>query len=408
MKTWQRRFKRSFTVLVRSILFLVILSIGTTTVMLMDETSGLALTDLSNASVRLIATSTEGKTLYAVLQGGLQADGIYRSEDNGHTWQRAGVGPDAAINALAIHPNSDDVIFAGTVGGPVITKNNLWRSDDGGQTWRKFFLSLPAHPDGNVPAVTALAISVDQPERLYVGTEGQGVYQFDVGADGQGYSLIGGVTFHSVNVKDLAIGASGEVYALTDDGVFVTHDNATWQTVTTPPEMLLDIAGAEAQSLYAMGYTGNLYRLNNDGENWQQVGGPWWSIPNASIRGTALTVDPQDSNHAVVSTAYEIDNRLVSGSLYETQDGGHNWAKVADAKGLSHQLLIGDGTVFSVTPDGLVEYGRSVPGSTGLLTNLRQFLPSYGQALVILLTTILASLILFGRMDWMPELRSSS
>jgi photosystem II stability/assembly factor-like uncharacterized protein len=129
-----------------------------------------------------MTVTMDHEILYATLADDSQA-GIYRSNDNGRTWQLVSSGPGVTLNALTVHPANQKVLYAGAAGGPV----DLWRSDDGGQTWRKFFLSLPGNVDGLIPAVTALAVDPYQPEALFIGTDGQGVYRFDVGSDGFGY-----------------------------------------------------------------------------------------------------------------------------------------------------------------------------------------------------------------------------
>ena len=138
-------------------LFALILSLGTLATLMMGETEGLALVNLSGASVRVVATSADSDVVYAALSNGPQSASIYRSDDNGHTWQLVSAGPGAAVNALAVRPGDNAVLYAGTAGGPAATTDSLWRSDDGGWTWHRFAMILPANPDGELPAVDALA-----------------------------------------------------------------------------------------------------------------------------------------------------------------------------------------------------------------------------------------------------------
>ena len=139
-------------------LFTLILSLGTFSALIVGETKGLALADLYGMPVRAIAAAAHGDVMYAALAGGQRVAGIYRSEDNGGTWQRMGSGPNAEINTLAAHPSQQTVLYAGTVGGQAATTDSLWRSYDGGRTWHKSILGLPASPEGLLPAVTALVV----------------------------------------------------------------------------------------------------------------------------------------------------------------------------------------------------------------------------------------------------------
>ena len=158
---------RALNLIVRIGLFTLILSLGTMAALVTGETQGLALADMSSASVRAVATDVSGEVLYAGLVGGPQPTGIYRSEDNGRTWQMVSSGPGVAVNALAVHPANDAVLYAGTSGGPAATTYSLWRSVNGGQSWHSFTLGLPADAYGMIPTVTALAIDPNQPEMLY-------------------------------------------------------------------------------------------------------------------------------------------------------------------------------------------------------------------------------------------------
>jgi photosystem II stability/assembly factor-like uncharacterized protein len=384
------------------------LGLGTAMTLWLAETPSLALADLSDAPVRVVTTNAAGEVLYAVLNGQPQLDGLYRSHDAGQSWQFIGPGPAADINALITHPTNESVLFAGSPGGPVTTTNNLWRSDDAGQSWYRFFLSLPAHPDGLIPAVTTLAIDPDQPHVLYVGTDGQGVYRFDVGPNGHGYSLVGGVLFHNMRIKRLVVGADSQIYALTDKALFVTNNGDTWHELALPPELPYDlvIAAGNPYPLYSIASSGAVYRSIDKGQSWLQVGGDWWTIPDATLQGTALTINKQDANHVAISTAYQVNDRLVGGSIYETRDAGQNWIKVADANGVVTQLAIDNNVIYAAAPEGLVRYREPAQSNVWQpLTDLVALLHLNGaQILVLLLTMGLAGLILWGRTEWLLKL----
>ena len=408
MHTWQSRVRTGLLRIIRSILFLITLVLGTTAVMLMGETSGLALADLSNASVLTVTTAGDG-VMFAVLQNGPQADGIYRSDDRGLTWRRVGAGPNGVMTTLVAHPINDAVLFAGTEGGPVTATNNLWRSDDGGKTWHEFFISLPAHPDGLVPAVTALAIDPTQPHKLFIGTAGLGVYLFDIGDNGLGYSLVGGVSAHRMQVKDLVIGERNRVYALTEAGLFVTGDGQAWHDLPFPVERPVDVT-VTGNSLYAAAESGEVYHSSDGGQTWSQIGDNWPALSEARLQATAISVDQDNPNHVVVSTAYNIGGQLVGGSIYETHDTGREWVKVGEAKGVITQLMITNGRVYGVSSTGLTPYGPPIqPAQNGIWDRLG--LPAYltsAQVLVMMATLGLASIILFGRLEWVRSLQTSS
>jgi photosystem II stability/assembly factor-like uncharacterized protein len=389
--------------IVRIVLFTLILGAGTMAALVTGEKPGLALADLSGASVQAVATSTQGDVLYASLVGGPQPTGVYRSDDNGRTWQIISSGPGVAVNALAVHPGDDVVLYAGTAGGPAATTHSLWQSVNGGQTWRSFTLGLPTDPYGMVPGVTALAVDPNQPGVLYVGTDGQGVYRFDEAS--RGYELIGGISLYNAHVNSLVISLDGRVYALTGDGLFVTGGQ-TWQKLESLPELAVSLAVApgDPQVLYAGGASTGAFRAADGGQTWERISNGLDIIPGTALRVTALAVDEGDSNHVVLATAYGVGSRLARGGIYESTDAGLNWAKLAEADGVVMNLTFNQGVVYAATAKGLARYGEPTSSASivslpdlRLLTN-----PSGVQMLILVLTIALAGLALVGREEWVP------
>ena len=399
--------KHMLNLIIRIGLFNLILGLGIVIALVVGEKSGLALTDLSHTPVQTIVAAKNGDVLYTALNNGSQPGGVYRSDDDGRTWQLVSPKSNLAFDVLAVHPTNDAILYGGTAGGPVAATNNLWRSEDGGQTWHKLSLNLPANSDAVIPGVTALALDPAQPELLYVSTAGQGVYRFDVGSESPGYNLVGDLSLHDAHVNDLVIGMDHRVYALTNDGLFA-NDNESWKKLEALPEVPISLAVAptEPQTLYAGGPSSGVYRSTNGGQSWDRIGGDWWLLPGAALRGTALAVDEQDASHVAVTTAYGIGNRLVGGSIYETYDSGRNWIKIADAHDVVTQLTIDDEAIYAAAPSGLVRYGGPAePAAPAPLADLHSLTnPTGTQMLVLVLTFGLAGLVLLTRLEWIMSL----
>lgn len=353
--------RRILNLIARIGLLTLILILGTMVVPLMDETEGLALADLSGASVRAMATSAHGDVLYAGLTGGLQPAGVYRSDDNGRTWQLVSSGPGPAMNALAVHPVNDTVIYAGTVGGPAATTDSLWRSDDGGRTWHGFTMILPANPDGELPAVNALAVDPNQPGVLYVGTDGHGVYRVEDDEGRNSYKLVGGLSLYAAHVNSVVVGPDSRVYALTDEGFFAT-DGDTWQKLSLPELAVgLAVAPDDPQTLYAGCVSTGAYQTTDGGQTWKPISSGLEMIPGAALRVTALAVDEQEPNHVVAATAYGVGGfavQFVPWGIYESHDAGRSWTKLAEADEVVMQLTINRGVVSAATANGLARYGE--------------------------------------------------
>ena len=98
--------------------------------------------------------------------------GVYRTGDGGRTWRHTlYAGPQSGISDLAADAKDGRTVYAGvwqfrrlpwsfTSGGQV---DGLYKSVDGGQTWRKLGGGLPAPPIGRI----GVAIAPSDPQRVY-------------------------------------------------------------------------------------------------------------------------------------------------------------------------------------------------------------------------------------------------
>jgi photosystem II stability/assembly factor-like uncharacterized protein len=401
--------KRTLNLLTRIGLFTLILSLGTLAALVTGETPGLALADFSGASIRAVTTAGDGQALYAGLVGGIQPTGIYRSDDGGRTWQMVNSGPGVGVNALAVHPSSDVVLYAGTAGGSATTTHSLWRSVNGGQTWRSFTLDLPSDAYGMVPTVTSLAVDPNQPGVLYVGTDGQGVYRFDDGRSS--YELVGGASLHNAHVKGLVVSPDSRMYALTDEGLFVTY-GSSWQRLESLPELAVSLAVApqDSQVLYAGGSSMGIYRSTDSGQNWQPVSSGLEVIPGVALRVTALAVEERDPNHVVAATAYGVGSRLAHGGIYESSDAGLSWTRLGEADGIVNSLTFNQGLVYAATANGLARYETQTTSSPAVFLPDLSLLanPNGVQVLILVLTAALAGLALLGRGEWVSGRRQAA
>src|SRR5471030_2586387 len=101
-------------------------------------------------------------TLYA----GTNGQGVWRSLDNGETFQRscAGMFMEAEVRALAVHPSLPWVLYAGTDAG-------LYRTGNGGEHWDR--LNTPFDPGNGWPsgiAIWSLLIHPNNPGLIFAGT----------------------------------------------------------------------------------------------------------------------------------------------------------------------------------------------------------------------------------------------
>jgi Tol biopolymer transport system component/photosystem II stability/assembly factor-like uncharacterized protein len=66
-------------------------------------------------------------------------DGVYKSADGGKTWKNMGLGDGQQISAILIDPNDPDRVFVAVLGHPygANEERGVFRTTDGGKTWKK-------------------------------------------------------------------------------------------------------------------------------------------------------------------------------------------------------------------------------------------------------------------------------
>jgi photosystem II stability/assembly factor-like uncharacterized protein len=70
-------------------------------------------------------------------------NGLYRSTDGGKTWEHKGLAETAHIGRIVIHPTNPDIVYVAALGrlwGPN-PERGLYKTTDGGRTWRQLFLN---------------------------------------------------------------------------------------------------------------------------------------------------------------------------------------------------------------------------------------------------------------------------
>ncbi len=92
-------------------------------------------------------------------------DGVYKSTDGGKTWQHMGLKESERVSAIAIHPQNPDIVYIGALGhafGPN-EERGVFMTTDGGKTWSKTLYIDNQH------GVADLDIDPTNPNILYAG-----------------------------------------------------------------------------------------------------------------------------------------------------------------------------------------------------------------------------------------------
>ncbi len=94
-----------------------------------------------------------------------QGNGMYRSSDGGRTWSRIGLADSQQIARIRVHPTDPDVVYVAALGHPYgpNAERGLFRSKDGGKTWKRI---LSRNNDSDTGAVD-VAFDPTNPNILY-------------------------------------------------------------------------------------------------------------------------------------------------------------------------------------------------------------------------------------------------
>ncbi|MBV9072976.1 MAG: transcriptional regulator [Acidobacteria bacterium] len=268
-----------------------------------------ALPALDGKSVRALAMApSDSKTLVA---GAL--DGLFETHDGGEKWKR--ISPEKSaelknIESLAIDPADPEVVYAGTWHLP-------WKTVDGGKSWHNIKNGVIDDSD-----VFSIIIDPAQPQVVYA-SACSGIYKSD--NSGELFHKIQGIPFSARRTRVLKQDPShpNVVYAGTTEGLFKTIDaGASWRRITSGEVIVNDVLVDSHDSnrvLLATDRSGVL--ASNDG-------GSSFETSNAGFahrQVAALIADPEDSSALYAGLV----NDKQYGGVFESRDRGTHWKQIS-------------------------------------------------------------------------------
>lgn len=218
-------------------------------------------------------------------------DGVYRSDDNGRSWEAASHGlTQRHVRWLAYHPHISDLEFAGTEPAA------LFVSRDGGASWQERpEVSALRHQHGwwlpYSPQAGCVRGFAFHGSRAYAAVEVGGVLR----SDDRGETW------------QLAAGSNGRPQFGQPPAQQIHPDV---HSVATHPQSA-DLVFAPTG--------GGFYRSSDGGVSWQAV------LGNCYVR--AVWVDERDPQHLVLGPSDGPSGR--NGRIVHSSDGGQSWAEVA-------------------------------------------------------------------------------
>ena len=255
----------------------------------------------------IVCSSTDPDLYYAAGADG----GIWKTTNGGQSWiPLTDQMPTSAMGALAIDPNDDNVVYAGT--GEANYANHsryglgVFRTTDGGQTWTHLAAS-----DFAGRCFSKLVVNPLSTDNLYAAITPAG--GFPARAAARGHSQ--------------ADGPVG-VFKSTDAGV-------TWTQLTNglPAIDATDLAidPVNPSVLYAaigdiFGDPENgVYKTTDGGASWTKLGG---GLPTHSFGRVSVAVSPSDPDVVyaiIVAKADESGDGAVTHNVFRSDDAGTTW-----------------------------------------------------------------------------------
>ncbi len=246
--------------------------------------------------------------------------GMWRSDDGGRTWRNIGLRDGRHIIRIVIHPKNPDVVWVAVMGhlfGPNETRG-VYKTTDGGRNWKRVLFV------NNQTGASDLVMEPGNPDVLYAGTWRliRTPYSLESGGEGSGLwkSTDGGETWKNISTeKGLPKGTWGIV------GVAVAPSN--------PEKIYAIIENA----------SGGLFTSSNGGESWTLVSNDN-NIRQRAWYYTKVFVDPKNENLVYAPNV----------GFMRSRDGGKTFQSVRTPHGDHHDLWIDpeNGNRMIVADDG--------------------------------------------------------
>ena len=247
--------------------------------------------------------------------------GIWRSDDGGRSWKQIGLNDTRHIARIVIHPKNPDIIWVAAVGhlfGPN-QERGVYKTIDGGKTWKKVLFS--DKQSGSID----LVMEPGNPSVLYASTWTvlRTPYSLESGGRGSALwkSIDGGETWQKLNDKK---GFPGKT-VIGNIGIAVSASN---------PERVYALVESEK---------GGLLKSDDAGETWTNISTDQ-NIRQRAWYYSRIFVDPKNPDIVYALNA----------NLYRITDGGKTLKQINTPHGDHHDLWIDpeDGNRMIVADDG--------------------------------------------------------
>ncbi|MCJ7487584.1 MAG: hypothetical protein MUQ25_15660 [Candidatus Aminicenantes bacterium] len=229
---------------------------------------------------------------------------------------------------------------------------NLWKTTDNGLTWRPIFENQPA------PGIGDVALAPSRPETIWLGTgvdlkkprnftmPGTGVFRSDDGgATWRSLGLrdsyhIGKIDVHPTNPDIAFVAVHGHYWTTNPNrGLYRTLDGGvTWEHVLFVSERTgandVVIAPSDPSVVYATtwenypgvsGPSSGVWKSEDAGKTWRRLGGGLPAGPKTGRIGVAVSASDPAKAYVLVDNLNKDETRAAE--VYKTTDGGATWSR---------------------------------------------------------------------------------
>ena len=226
--------------------------------------------------------------------------GVWKTNDGGNNWKNISdkyFG--GSIGAVAVAPNDESVLYVGegeeTMRGNVSEGlGGMWRSDDGGRSWKniglkntRHIVKIIVHPtNSNIVWVAAMG-------HLFGPNEERGIYK----------TIDGGKTWNKVLYVNEQTGCSDIIMEPNNPSVLYA---GTWHVIRTP------------YSMESGGDGSGLWKSVDGGETWTNISSKK-GLPKGVWGIVTVTVAASNTDKVYAM----VEN--VKGGLFVSNDGGETW-----------------------------------------------------------------------------------
>ncbi len=255
--------------------------------------------------------------------------GIWKTEDAGKTWKKAGLEKSRHVARLVTHPDDYNTVYAAVLGNiyKPTEERGVYKSTDGGKNWKKVLFS-----NAQSGAVD-LIMDPNNPRILYASTWNVQRTPYSLSSGGEG-SALWKSTDSGESWNEISKNKGFPVDTLGIIGVTVSPENSdrVWAIVENKEK-------------------GGVYRSDNGGTTWEHVNDDR-SLRQRAWYYTRIYADPKDENIVYVLNV----------NYHKSTDGGKTFSSDKAPHGDHHDLwiapqdpdrmIMGDDGGAQVTYDG--------------------------------------------------------